>query len=54
MLGLTIRMNASEDSITTPDGRKFDRSRMSPEDRKRITRLVRALCKHELEIQQNG
>ncbi len=41
MLGLTIRMNAARDDITTDDGQVIDRSKLTRPETRKITRMVR-------------
>lgn len=49
MLGITIRSNAAVDEIRIADGPTFNRAAMSPADRKKVNRLIRAIVKHSLE-----
>ncbi len=43
MLGITIRIGAAYDSLTTPDGTVFDRSKMTSSDRRKLARRVSAI-----------
>jgi len=39
-LGVTIRMNAETDTVTTSDGTVFDRSQMSKPETQKLARLM--------------
>lgn len=41
MIGLTIRMNAARNDLTTDDGKVIDRSKMSQSDSRKVARMVR-------------
>lgn len=45
MLGITIRIGAAHDSVTTNDGTVFDRSVMKNSDKRKLARLVRDIYK---------
>lgn len=49
MLGITIRIGAAHDSITTADGAVFDRSKMDRTSRHKLGRLVRDIYSKHLE-----
>jgi hypothetical protein len=40
-LGITVRIGAAHDSVTTSDGMTLDRSRMTKADKRKLSRLVR-------------
>lgn len=54
MLGITIRIGAAYDTLTTKDGAVFDRSRMSRSDNRKLTRLVREIYSNNTEGTING
>lgn len=49
MLGITLRIGAAYDDITTADGAVFDRSSMDRVQRHKLGRLVRDIYTKHLE-----
>jgi hypothetical protein len=44
-LGITIRINAANDTLTTADGTVFDRSTMTKPEKRKLSRIVRDIYK---------
>lgn len=51
MLGITIRIGAAYDTVSTKDGAVFDRSRMDNTKKRKLARMVRDI--YALHIQGN-
>lgn len=43
MLGITIRIGAAYDTVSTSDGAVFDRSRMDTSSKRKLARMVREI-----------
>lgn len=53
MRGITIRMGAAHDSITTPEGETIDLSMMTEADAKRARRITQEILKSNISKQGN-
>lgn len=54
MIGATIRMGASDYSITTPDGQVVDLSRMTKSERRKARRILVGVYEKHLETKGNS
>jgi len=48
-LGITLRIGAAYDTVSTMDGTVFDRSKMTRGERSKLTRLVRDIYQKHIE-----
>lgn len=53
-LGITIRIGAAYDSVSTDDGTVFDRSRMSRPEKRKLARLVSGIYDRHIKQGMNG
>lgn len=49
MIGITIRMSASENTVSTDDGAVFDRADMTGPEKRKLRRLVKGIYERYLE-----
>lgn len=49
MLNIILRISATEDALTFPDGSRLDRSSLSAAEAKRLRRMIRQIFEKTIE-----